>query len=124
MKQISLSDGEWKIMNLLWKESPKTVMQITRELEKKTGWSKHTVITMLHRMEKKGAVSYTEEKRAKQYYPTIAKDQASIEETKEFLDKVFEGSFSLMVNAMASSHSLSRKEIEELYEILRKEEEG
>ena len=27
---ISLSDGEWKLMNLLWEDSPRTVAQLVR----------------------------------------------------------------------------------------------
>ena len=47
-----------------------------------------------------------------------------MQETRGFLERVYEGSVSLMVDAMASSKALSKQEIEELYEILRKAEEG
>ena len=48
-EKINLSDGEWKIMNLLWEEPPKTLTQLTKELHTETGWTKHTIITMLKR---------------------------------------------------------------------------
>ena len=60
---IHLSDGEWKIMNLLWQQAPRTITQLTAALEQETDWSKHTVITMLNRMEKKGAVCHEEGER-------------------------------------------------------------
>ena len=53
MNPISLSDGEWKIMNHLWDKAPQTIMELTAGLQEETGWDKHTVITMLGRMEKK-----------------------------------------------------------------------
>ena len=45
-------------------------------------------------------------------------------ETRSFLDKVYRGSVGLMVSALAEDKALSRAEIDELYEILRKAEEG
>ena len=56
MKRINLSDGEWIIMNVLWKSAPQTITKLTSALKESTGWSKHTIITMLNRMESKGAV--------------------------------------------------------------------
>lgn len=123
--KVSLSDGEWRIMNLLWENPPQTIMELTRALKKDRGWSKSTVITMLNRLEAKSAVHHEEGQRAKQFYPSIERADAALQETKGFLERVYEGSVSLMVDAMANSKSLSRHEIEELYEVLRKaEEEG
>ena len=123
MEQVNLSDGEWKIMNLLWQQSPQTIMQLTKALEPDTGWTKHTVITMLNRMEAKGAVIHREGERAKQFYPLADQKAVTVKETKGFLDRVYHGSLSLMVNSMASSKAISREEIEELYDILKKAEE-
>lgn len=122
-EKVNLSDGEWRIMNLLWEKPSQTITQLTKELKEDTGWSKNTVITMLNRMEAKGAVYHEEGLRAKLFYPSIDRADAVLKETWGFLDRVYEGSLSLMVDAMASSKALSRQEIEELYEILRKAEE-
>ena len=56
MGRIALSDGEWKVMNALWKQPPKTIMQLTKELKEETDWGKNVIITMLNRLEAKGAV--------------------------------------------------------------------
>ena len=65
-KQISLSDSEWKLMNRLWERSPMTIMELTAALRAETGWAKNTVITMLSRLEAKGAVRPEQGERAKQ----------------------------------------------------------
>lgn len=122
MGKISLSDGEWKVMNLLWKQPPKTIMQLTRELKEETDWGKHVIITMLNRLEVKGAVVHEEGGRAKQFYPAVNREDTVLEETKGFLERVYEGSVTMMVDAMVNSGSLSKKDIEELYEILQKAE--
>lgn len=32
MKQISLSDNEWKLMGRLWERSPRTITELTADL--------------------------------------------------------------------------------------------
>ena len=123
MKRINLSDGEWNIMNVLWETAPQTITQLTGTLKESTGWSKHTIITMLGRMESKGAVRYEQGVKAKQYYPALERAETALEETESFLDKVYSGSLGLMVNTMVEKNSLSKEEIEELYAILKRAEE-
>ena len=120
---IKLSEAEWKVMNFLWEEAPRTIMQITNHFKETTGWTKHTVMTFLRRMEEKGAVHYEEGERAKLFYPDIEKKEAAFQETEEFLDKVFNGRLGLMLNTMVERKSLSGEEITELYEILKRAEE-
>ncbi len=123
-RTISLSDGEWKLMNLLWEQAPRTITELTHLLKEDTGWSKNTIITMLNRLETKQAVCHQEGERAKQFYPLVQRSEAALEETAGFLNRVYEGSLSMMVHAMASSNRLSREDIEELYDILKQAEEG
>jgi len=122
MNEIKLSDGEWKIIKLLWQSSPKTITQITASLLEDTGWSKHTIITMLGRMEKKGSVRYEEGIKAKQYYPVVKEELLSYSETQSFLKKVYQGSLGMMVNTMLNKSDISQEEIDELYDILQKAE--
>ena len=124
MKKISLSEAEWKLMDALWEEPPKTIMQLTKVLEENTGWKKNVVITMLKRLEAKGAVRHEEGSRAKQFYPAVSREDTALEETRGFLERVYNGSLGLMVDAMVSSRALSEREIAELREILKKAEEG
>lgn len=121
--KIKLSEAEWKVMKLLWEESPKTMMQITNLLKETTGWTKHTVMTFLKRMEEKEAIHYEEGGRAKLYYPDIKKEEVVLQETEEFLHKVFDGRMGLMLNTMVEKKVLSKSEIDELYDILKKAEE-
>ena len=123
MEKINLSDGEWKLMNLLWQNPPKTITHLTKEWEQTTGWGRNVIITMLKRLEAKGAVCHEEGERAKLFYPCVERDGAVIEETRGFLNRMYQGSLSLLVNAMVNSSGLSDEEIEELKAILDKAEE-
>lgn len=124
MDNINLTNSEWYVLECLWERSPMTVMELAAALKNRIGWAKSTTITTLRRMEDKGLVRCSLEGRARHYAPTVQRDRAVRRETRSFLDKVYQGSVGLMVSAMAQDKALSKAEIDELYEILRKAEEG
>jgi BlaI family penicillinase repressor len=118
--EINLSDSEWKLMNCLWDNSPRTITELTAALKPETNWSKNTIITMLARLEKKGAVGYTAGARAKLYAPLIDRKGVARAETENFLDKVYGGSLGLMMSALVESKQLTEADIAELSAILEK----
>ena len=116
--KIDLSNSEWKLMNRLWQTSPMTITELTAALREDTGWSKNTVITMLSRLEAKGAVTHDEGGRAKRYAPLLRREDAARAETENFLSKVYGGSLGLMMSAMVESRQLTEADIAELSAIL------
>jgi len=117
VKKINLSDSEWKLMNRLW-SNPMTIMELTGALKDETGWGKNTVITMLSRLESKGAVRCVQEERAKRYFPVLEQKDAAKAETENFLGKVYGGSLGMMMSALVESRGLSKNDIAELAAIL------
>ncbi len=124
MQEIHLTNSEWYVLDCLWERSPQTVMELVAALGERLGWAKSTTITTLRRMEDKGLVLCQTQGRTKHYAPAVQRDRAVRGETRSFLNKVYQGSVGLMVSALAQDKALSKAEIEELYEILRKAEEG
>ena len=124
MDNANLTNSEWYVLDCLWERSPQTVMELVETLKARLGWAKSTTITTLRRMEDKGLVRCNLEGRTKHYTPAVSRDQAARRETRSFLDKVYRGSVGLMMSALAEDRALSKAEIDELYEILRKAEEG
>ncbi len=118
--KIDLSNSEWKLMRRLWERSPSTITELTAALREETGWSKNTVITMLSRLEAKGAVRHEEGEKAKRYFPSLRREDAARDETESFLSKVYGGSLGLMMSAMVESRRLSESDIAELSAILDK----
>ena len=104
--KVNLSDGEWKLMNKLWQGAPLTITQLTAALHSETGWGKHTVITMLSRLEGKGAVEH-DGGIPKHYSPKLNQEDAARSETRSFLDKVYGGRLGLMMSAMVDSRALT-----------------
>ncbi len=124
MGPIKLTASEWSVLDSLWQENPQTVMQLVSNLGKTVGWAKSTTITTLRRMEEKGLVHCETVGKGKSYTPTVEQEQAEIQETRSFLDRVYRGSVGLMMSAMAQRQELSPEDIAELRDILRKAEEG
>lgn len=114
----NLTDAEWKLMHRLWSAAPQTITQLTAALREETGWEKHTVITMLARLEAKGAVRHETGGRAKQFYPAVEQGEAARAETESFLGKVYGGSLGLMMSAMVEGRALTQEDIDELTAIL------
>ncbi len=121
--KINLSDGEWKLMAKLWEDSPRTITQLTAALKGETGWEKHTVITMLSRLEAKGAVTH-DGATPKGYTPLISRRAAQRRETESFLDKVYSGRLGAMMSAMVDAHALTAQDVAELSAILERAREG
>lgn len=123
MPDVTLTNSEWYVLDCLWERSPLTVMELVERLSGKVGWAKSTTITTLRRMEDKGLVRVEVQGRAKHYFPAVERERAARQETRSFLDRVYQGSVGLMVSSMAREKALTKEEIEELYAIL-KEAEG
>ncbi len=120
---VTLSQSEWRVMEALW-TGPKTLMELVRELGASAGWAKSTVTTMVRRMEEKGLLSYELQGRAKLFRAAVRREDVVAAETESLLSRAYHGSVGLLVNALAEQQQLSRSDIEELYAILRKAEEG
>jgi len=123
MEKITLSDGEWRLMNALWQAAPCSNAQLVRLLGPVTGWNKSTIHIMLGRLAEKGAVEALPG-HPKTYRPCIDRTGAVLQETRSFLGKVCGGSIGSLVNCMVQNEALSQQEIEELYDILRRAEEA
>lgn len=124
MSDFNLTNSEWHVLDQLWDSAPMTVMQLVSALNQSVGWAKSTTITTINRMETKGLLRAEVHGRAKHYYPTVERQEATRHETRSFIDKVYRGSIGLMMSAMTDGQTLTRDEIDELYAILRNAEEG
>lgn len=122
-KSIILQQSEWIIMERLWEESPRTIIQLYHALKENPGWSKSTVNTLLGRMVDKGILYYQEGEKAKQYFPNVNREDAALAETESLLDRVYRGSVSMMMSTLVKKKDFSKEEIEELYGILKGLEE-
>ena len=117
-----LSGAEWNLMESLWEYSPKVGSQIVTDMSARTGWSRSTTLTMLRRMTEKGLIACEDSGQMKTYAPLIEREEAVRKETESFLNRVYNGSISMLMNGFVERRKLTEQEIAELRQILEKAE--
>ena len=118
MNHPALTPAEWHVMEFLWQHNPCTAREAVEYLQSKVGWSRSTTLTLLSRMTEKHQIRCHEEGTVRTYSPLIAQEEAVLDQTRSFLDRVYQGSLSLMVSAFTKKHPLSDQDIAELQSIL------
>lgn len=121
--RIDLTEAEWAVMECLWEKSPRTGRETVACLDAKMGWSRSTTLTLLRRLEEKGAVAGDSEGAVKTFRPLIEREDVAVQETENLLERAYRGSLSLLVSAFTKKQTLPQQEIDELYAILREMEE-
>lgn len=119
---IGLSNGEWKLMKLLWNHETMTVGQMVDALAGDTDWNKNTIFTMLKRLEEKRAIAMVTTRRPQQYAAIITREEAAKDETDSFLSRVYDGNLKMFVSALSGNCNLSQEEINEIRDILNQAE--
>lgn len=117
---VKLFDSELKIMSVLWKEGDSTAKHISDVLKEETGWNVNTTYTLIKRCIKKGAIERSEPNfmcRA-----LIPQEDVQAAETKELINKVYDGSEDKLFAALLGKKSLSKEQIEKLKQIVKEME--
>lgn len=116
-QQISISESEWRVMKIVWGNSPQTLPEILDRL-KGTDWSKTTIQTYLARLVKKGALSTKRQGKGYLYYPAVSESDCQLAESRHFLSRVYDGSLSKMVMGFVKNGNLSKEELNELKNLI------
>ncbi len=119
---ISFTPAEWNLMEYLWECISITGREAAKYCAEHIGWSRTTTLTVLRRLVEKGAVACDESGVRNRYTPLIAREDAALQETDDFLRRVYKGSVGMMLSAITKKQELSKEEIDELREILRQAE--
>ena len=114
----TLTGAEWNVMECLWALGNCTGREAVTWLSDSADYTRSTTLTMLRRMTEKGLIACTEQEGINTYSPLLAREDASIRETDSFLNRVYNGSVSLMLSAFTKKHPLTQSEIDELMAIL------
>lgn len=117
-----ISDSEWDIMKIIWSNPNCNAMFIIEKLKDNKEWKPKTVKTLIRRLVDKGIVGYEQDGREYKYYSLVNEDECKRIEGSSFLDRVYNGSIKAMMLNFIESENLSKKDIEELRNILNNKE--
>lgn len=125
MEDYSISEAEWEVMKILWKQPSSTLSDIVkdRDLEDQN-WSYSTVKTLLRRLVDKGVVDVDKSvANSFKYKAAIQEQDCKVKEANNFLQKVFNGSLSMFVSTLAKGSNLTEQERDNLIDMISKMEE-
>jgi BlaI family penicillinase repressor len=114
----SISEAEWVVMEVLWRRSPLTALEVVRELSGQKQWQDQTIRTMLRRLIRKKAIKYKADGKIYHYAPAVSREQCVRGESRSFLERVFGGAAQPLLVQLMQESRLSPKEIDELKRIL------
>ena len=122
MKSVKVSEAEWEVMNLLWRQSPLSSLDLVKQLSALKSWRSRTIRTLLDRLVKKGAVGFAHDGRRNLYHPQLSQTECLRVESRSFLERVFGGEPGAMLVHLIQETKLSREEIKKLKQILAEKE--
>lgn len=120
MREYRLTDSESKFADIIWSSEPIQSRELVKLCEEKLSWKKSTTYTMLKRLESKGVF----ENKNGVVSALIKKDEFYAEQSKQFVEKTFNGSLPKFLASFTRSKKLSSKEINELQKLINEHKEG
>jgi BlaI family penicillinase repressor len=122
MADVSISDAEWQVMNVIWSRQPSTSQEVVEALAAEADWAPQTIKTMLHRLVKKGVLTFETQGNRYVYRANVRRSQCVRQASRSFLRRVFEGEPGPLVAHFLKSSRLSSEEIADLRRILDEQE--
>ena len=125
MKQVPhISDSEWVIMKILWKNSPLSAQEVVDSLTNVKDWHPKTVKTFLGRLVHKGALTFEKAGKIYRYTPTITRQDCVRTATTSFIKRVYDGALTPIIAFFIEEDILSEKDIQELRRLLSQREKN
>lgn len=115
-KPPSLTGAEFGLMKAVWELGAGTVAEIRQKFRDDSGVEQAytTVMTLLGRMQKKGAVKVDKSREPYVYRPAFQKASARRQRLREFIMSVFDGHVDELVLQLVQDEGLSEDDLRRL----------
>lgn len=121
-KKISLSEMEWQILKIIWKDKKTTVKDVWNQLFPEGEKAYTTIQTYMDRMvdkkilkkEKIGLVNF--------YEQLLSEEDALDYATENLVDRAFQGSFGLLAAYLIGSHRIKASDLEKIKKMITEKE--
>ena len=114
MSDLLLSESEYRIMNIIWDNAPVESGQLVKLCESKLSWKKSTTYTMLKKLIDKDLVKNTDSV----VTVVVPREEVQSHESEHVVKRSFGGSLPAFVNAFLGNGKLSKKEADELINLI------
>lgn len=113
-----ISEAEWEVMKIIWEKDSCSANEIIKSLEGSTEWKPKTVKSLISRLLKKKAIGFNEDGRTYYYYPLVDERECVKEESKSFIQRVYNGAAKNMLLNFIENDKLTEKDLDDLKRIL------
>lgn len=110
----NLTEGELRLMNVLWAKGSGTVTDVVNALPKKPAVAYSTVLTTLRILERKGYIRHEKDGRAFVYQPVVDRTEARRNVVSYVLDRFFGNSPEALVLNLMENHDIQAHDLERL----------
>lgn len=114
----TLTDGEARLMNVLWKQGQATVSEVVASLPRRPPVAYNTVQTLLGILEDKGYVAHEQVGRRFVYRPVVEQNVARRRALSHLVKSLFDDSPSLLVLNVLDDERLDQSEVERLKKLI------
>lgn len=101
-------------MEALWRESPVAADELVARVKESTSWGEATIRTLIHRLLKKGALRSERAGGRHRYHPALDRSDYVDAESRNFLERLFQGELSPLVSHFAERRNLSPEDVRRL----------
>jgi predicted transcriptional regulator len=115
-KSLTMTDGELRLMRVLWEKGQATVGEVVEALKTGPKPAYNTVLTLLRIMERKGYVSHLKDGRAFVFLPQLDRADASRNALQTLVNRFFDGSPRLLMLNLLEETQLSPEALKQLKE--------
>ena len=119
MKKEALTKFEWEIMKVIWTSKNISAREVLEKLSKKNQRAYTTIQTYLERLTKKKYLKKEKIGLVNFYSSIVKKEKALRNETKDFVDKLFHGSYSQMTAFLFDSNSLTDDDLKTIKKMIK-----
>jgi len=116
--QIRLGRLELKIMNVVWSKGKATVHEVKDELSQGRKPAYSTILTMMRKLEAKGYLKHEVAERTYVYEPVISRKTVRQGLLGDLVDRLFEGSSSLLVSSLVEQDRITERELNEIKKLI------
>ena len=120
LSEIRLGRLELQIMNVVWDKGHATVHDVKDTISRGRKPAYSTILTMMRKLEAKGYLSHDVDDRTYVYRPTISRKTVRQGVIGDLLDRLFEGSPSLLLNSLVEQNRISEEELSEIRKLISK----
>lgn len=114
METPKVYESEYRFCLILWENEPIGSSELARLCAAELGWKKSTTYTVLRRLADRGVVKNEDAV----VTSLVTKDEVRVSESREFVEKNFDGSLPAFIAAFTKQKALSPEEAEAIKKMI------